>query len=115
MQSSACHRRSVGLLILVTPFLTASLTGCGAVDSELGFTLGVCDILNCDTLFFLGLDDDHDDMADDHDDMAMEEDHDAMDDGMEDDQAPMDMAEDADQDEGEHADDVGEGATAERS
>lgn len=82
MQSSAFHRTGVGLLILAIPFLMTSLAGCGAVDSELNFTLGACDILNCDTLFFLGLNDDHDDMSmeEDHDDMSMEDDHDAMND-----------------------------------
>lgn len=81
MQSSASHRMGVGLLILVTPFLIASPAGCGAVDPELGFTLAACDVINCDTLFFLGLDDDHDDMPmeEDHDDMSMDDDQDETD------------------------------------
>ena len=87
MQSSTFHRTGVGLFMLVAPVLSASLVGCGVVDPELGLTLGACDIINCDTMFFLGLNDDHDEMDDDHDemtgdhdDMSMEEDHDAMND-----------------------------------
>ncbi|MCH7719775.1 MAG: hypothetical protein IH988_02125 [Planctomycetes bacterium] len=81
------------------------------MDSELNFTLGACDILNCDTLFFLGLNDDHDDMS-------MEEDHDAMNDDhddMDDDHDETDMDEDAHEEADENADEVDEGGTAERS
>ena len=136
MQSSAFRRFGVGVLILVVPFLTASLAGCGAVDPELGFTLGACDVLNCDTLFFLGLEDNHDDMPMDDDHDAMDDDHDEMaddmpmddhdddvdddHDGMDDDHDDMmndhdDVDEDALKEDGENTDETTEGSSARQS
>ena len=87
-------------MTLVLGMFAILSSGCGTIDATGFLGLEICDILNCDGLFFRNLVDDHDDMAG----MDGMDDADAHDDDGDDDH--MDDMRDDDDGDDDHMDDM---------
>ncbi len=98
---------SVGVaMTLVLGMFAILSSGCGTIDATGFLELEICDILNCDGLFFRNLVDGHDDMAG----MDGMDDADAHDDDGDD---HIDGVDDHDDDgDDDHMDDMGDTTTA---